>query len=32
MIRIVYLLVKPMFRQECLRHYQMSEGIPGLFI
>lgn len=36
MIRIVYLLVKPeamtheTFRQECVRHFQMSEGIPGL--
>ncbi|ANI03719.1 4-methylmuconolactone methylisomerase [Pseudomonas putida SJTE-1] len=36
MIRIVYLLVKPetmtdeAFRQECVRHFQMSEGIPGL--
>lgn len=36
MIRIVYLLVKPetmdeaTFTKECLRHLEMSEGIPGL--
>lgn len=36
MIRIVYLLVKPeamsdeVFGQECARHLQMSEGMPGL--
>ncbi|WP_228714906.1 EthD domain-containing protein [Acinetobacter pullicarnis] len=36
MIRIVYLLVKPtqmqkeQFDQECLRHFEMSVGIPGL--
>lgn len=36
MIRIVYLLAKPehmskaQFDQECLRHFEMSEGIPGL--
>ena len=36
MIRIVYLLVKPEgmtegdFKQECIRHFQMSEGLPGL--
>lgn len=36
MIRIVYLLVKPqtmsaaVFKQECVRHFEMSEGIPGL--
>jgi hypothetical protein len=36
MIRIVYLLVKPeamsdeVFKQECVRHFQMSEGMPGL--
>ena len=36
MIRILYLLQKPenmskeQFDQECLVHYQMSHGIPGL--
>ncbi|SUD31362.1 4-methylmuconolactone methylisomerase [Pseudomonas fluorescens] len=36
MIRIVYLLVKPhtmsdvVFKQECVRHFEMSDGIPGL--
>lgn len=36
MIRIVYLLVKPqtmndeVFKQECKRHFEMSDGIPGL--
>ena len=37
MIRILYLLGKPehmsksKFDQECLRHFEMSEGIPGLY-
>lgn len=37
MIRILYLLSKPenmtkeQFDAECLRHYQMSDGIPGLY-
>ena len=36
MIRILYLLSKPehmskeQFDAECLRHFEMSEGIPGL--
>lgn len=36
MIRIVYLLVKPNtmsdmdFKHECVRHFEMSKGIPGL--
>lgn len=36
MIRIVYLLAKPQtmsdetFKQECVRHFEMSAGIPGL--
>ncbi|KCX36322.1 4-methylmuconolactone methylisomerase [Acinetobacter sp. 263903-1] len=37
MIRILYLLAKPedmskeKFDQECLRHFEMSAGIPGLY-
>ncbi|CAM5185928.1 hypothetical protein OURE66S_01147 [Oligella ureolytica] len=37
MIRILYLLSKPeqmsmeQFEQECRVHYDMSEGIPGLY-
>ena len=37
MIRILYLLQKPenmnkvQFNQECLIHYEMSHGIPGLY-
>jgi len=36
MIRIVYLLVKPetmsdeVFKRECILHFDMSEGMPGL--
>ncbi len=36
MIRILYLLVKPegmtdeKFRQECVVHFELSEGLPGL--